>query len=142
MDRRAMFCALGAAAATSAVLPAFALEEHHNHGGGAKHQSLIEASSACSTAAELCVTHCVAMLAEGAKDLEACAGTSREVAVVCGGLRSLAAQSAPHLAAYAKTAAEICRACEAECRKHPQHPTCKACADACAACAAECAKVA
>ena len=58
------------------------------------------------------------------------------------GLLVLAAQHSPHLAHYAKVAAEVCKACEDECTKHVEHPPCKACADACKACAAECAKVA
>jgi Cys-rich four helix bundle protein (predicted Tat secretion target) len=73
--------------------------------------------------------------------MAACAASSREVAVVCDGLRKLAAQNSAHLASYAKIAAEICKSCEAECRKHPQHETCKNCADACAACTVECGKV-
>lgn len=141
MDRRELFCALGAAAVTAGALPALAQHEHHGS-AGAKNQALIDASSACSSAAEHCVTHCVEMLAEGDKTLLPCAKTSREVAVVCGGLRALAAQNSPHLAQYAKMAAEICKSCEAECRKHPQHPVCKNCAEACAACAAECSKAA
>ena len=140
MDRRELFCSLGAAAIAASALPAVAQHEHHNL--GAKYQSLIDAASACSSAAELCVSHCVTMLAEGDKSLQACAATSREMAVVCSALRSLAAQNAPHLTAFAKVSADMCKACEAECLKHPQHPVCKACADDCAVCAAECAKAA
>jgi Cys-rich four helix bundle protein (predicted Tat secretion target) len=81
------------------------------------------------------------MLAGGDKSLLECTATAREMTVVCDGLRTLAAQNSPHLAKYAKLAAEVCKDCEAECRKHEQHPSCKACADACAACAAECGKL-
>ncbi len=142
MDRREMLCALGVAAVTAGALPSLAQTEHHHHAGSGKYQALADAASACSSAAEACVGHCIAMLAEGDKTLVECAATSREVAVVCGGLRALAAQGSPHLAQYAKVAGEICKSCEAECARHPQHPTCKACAESCAACAAECAKVA
>ncbi len=137
MDRRELLGALGAAAMTAAAAPALGQHEHH----GSAHQSLANAASACSTAADACVTHCVDMLAGGDKSLQKCAVTSREVATVCSGLQSLAAQDSPHLASYAKVAAEICKACEAECRKHPEHAVCKSCGDSCAACAAECQKL-
>jgi len=138
MDRREILGALGAAAMTAVAIPALGQHEHH----GSAHQSLADSASACSSASDACVTHCVDMLAGGDKTLQYCAATSREVATVCTGLRSMAAQNAPHLAAYAKVAAEVCKGCEAECRKHLQHEVCKACADACAACAAECQKAA
>ena len=139
MDRRELLAGLGITAMAAGTAGAFAQHEHHGVEGGPQ-QPLIKAASACSNAAELCLTHCLAALAAGDKSLQACAATSREVATVCTALRSLAAQNAPHLAAYAKVAAEICKACEAECRKHPQHATCTSCADTCAACAAECEK--
>lgn len=145
MDRREMLFALGAAAVSASALPGNSQEmsmSHHHPMSGAKNQMLIDAASGCSSAAELCTSHCVEMLAEGDKTLAACAASSRETAVVCNGLRSLAAQNSAHLASYAKLAAEICKSCEAECRKHPQHETCKNCAEACAACAVECGKVA
>ena len=140
MDRRELLGVLGMAAATAGAVPAFAQHEHHGSEGA--HKSLADAAGACSTNADACVTHCVDMLAGGDKSLQYCAATSREVATVCSGLQSLAAQNSPHLASYAKVAADICKACEAECRKHSQHAICKACGDSCAACAAECAKVA
>jgi len=145
MDRRGMLFAMGAAAVSASALPGIGQEmpmSHHHMMGGAKNQALIDAAGACSVAAEICVGHCVEMLASGDKTMAACAASSREVAVVCDGLRSLAAQNSAHLASYAKVAAEICKSCEAECRKHPQHEACKNCADACAACAIDCGKVA
>lgn len=142
MDRRGMLFAMGAAAVSATTLPTLAQEmPHHHHEGGARHQDLIDAAGRCSSAAEICTSHCVEMLAGGDKTLAACVSSSREVAVVCNGLRALAAQHSAHLAAYAKLAAEVCASCEAECRKHVQHPPCRNCADACAACAIECGKV-
>jgi Cys-rich four helix bundle protein (predicted Tat secretion target) len=119
-------------------------EALHNRAGngGRWHAQGNIAASACSSAAEICVGHCVEMLAGGDKTLAACAASSREVAVVCNGLRSLAAQNSAYLASYAKVAAEICKSCEAECRKHSEHIACKNCGDACVACAGECGKVA
>jgi Cys-rich four helix bundle protein (predicted Tat secretion target) len=142
MDRRGVLFAMGAAAVSASALPGISQEMPHHHMGGAKHQALIDAASNCSSAADICVGHCVEMLAGGDKTLAACAASSREVEVVCSGLRALAAQDSAHLASYAKVAAEVCKSCEAECRKHSQHPVCKSCGDACAACAIECGKVA
>jgi len=128
---------------TASALPALGQEmPHHHHEGGAKNQALIDAASACSSTAEICVGHCVEMLAGGDKTLAACAASSLEVAVVCNGLRALAAQNSAHLASYAKVAADVCKSCEAECRKHAEHMACKNCGDACAACAVKCGKVA
>ncbi len=61
----------------------------------------------------------------------------------CTGLARLAALNSDHLPAYAKVCLEICKDCEAECRKHEKtHAICKACAESCKACIAECEKVA
>jgi len=141
MDRRGMLYAMGAAAMAASAVPTLGQEEHHHHEGGAKHQALIDAASKCSSAAEICIGHCIESLAAGDKTMAACAASSREVAVVCNGLRALAAQDAAHLASYAKLAAEICKSCETECRKHAEHTPCKNCADACVNCAVECGKL-
>jgi Cys-rich four helix bundle protein (predicted Tat secretion target) len=146
MKRRELLFSMGAvalaASAERGLSQSMADMPGMDHSAAPKHQALIDAASKCSSAATVCVSHCVQMLAAGDKSLLACAATSREVEVVCEGLASLAAQDAPNLAKYAKVAGEICTYCEAECRKHPQHPPCMRCADACAACAKECGKVA
>ena len=140
MERRDLLRTLGAAAVTAAAIPTFAQHEHHH--GGAKNQALIDAAGDCSNKAEVCLSHCQEVLAQGDKSLAACAASAREVATACTALRSLAAQNAPSMPQFAKVTADVCRRCEAECRKHLQHQACKDCADACATCAAECAKTA
>jgi Cys-rich four helix bundle protein (predicted Tat secretion target) len=142
MDRREIVTLLGGTLLSVRVPGAFSENERDGHDGLVRNPSLFEASVACSKAAGLCVGHCVETLAQGDKSLIACARNSREVLVVCNALRALAAQNSPHLAKFAMLSAEVCRSCEAECRKHPQHTTCKNCAEACAACAAECSKFA
>ena len=142
MDRRELFHVLRAATAFAIPLPEFGEEERQRVERSGKHQALFEAANRCSKAAENCVCHFVQMPVADEKGLEACTASSREVLVVCNGLRALAAQDSAHLALYAKVAAEICRSCEAECRRHSQHLVCKACGDACAACAAECDRLA
>lgn len=142
MDRREMLTFVGATLLSAGAPGAFSQNERNGHGDLIKNPSLFDASVACSKAAELCVGHCIEMFAQGDKSLIVCARKSREVVVVSNALRALAAQSSPHLAQFARLSAEICRSCEAECRKHTQHTTCKNCADACDACAAECNKFA
>jgi Cys-rich four helix bundle protein (predicted Tat secretion target) len=146
VERRQLLFSMGAAAlaasAERVLSQSMADMPGMDHSAATKHQALIDAASKCSSAAVACTNHCVQMLAAGDKSLMVCTSTSREVAVVCDGLSSLASQDAPDLAKYAKVAAEICAHCEAECRKHAQHAVCKSCAEACAACEKECGKVA
>jgi Cys-rich four helix bundle protein (predicted Tat secretion target) len=140
MDRREMLTIFGATLLGAGATGASPQNERDGHSDLIRNPSLFDASVVCSKAAELCVGHCVEMFARGDKSLIVCARNSREVLVVSNALRALAAQSSPHLAQFARLSAEICRSCEAECRKHPQHSTCKNCADACAGCADECKK--
>jgi hypothetical protein len=52
---------------------------------------------------------------------------------VCVATNRLAQQDANRLRDLAKVCADICRDCEAECRKHEfHHVECKRCAEACA----------
>jgi Cys-rich four helix bundle protein (predicted Tat secretion target) len=74
--------------------------------------------------------------------MAACARSVTSLIAVCEALAVLATQHSPLLPKYAAVAAEVCRSCEEECRKHAEHPVCQACADACRDCAAECLKVA
>ena len=57
-------------------------------------------------------------------------------------LLALAAAGSKHLKSMARTCAEICRDCEAECRKHADKmPVCRDCAEACAVMIKETAKL-
>ena len=142
IDRRELLTLLGGTVLCLGVQGTFAQDDRDDNSDLVSNPSLFQASVACSRAAERCVSHCVEMLAQGDKSFIVCARNSREVLVVCNALRGLAAQDSPHLAQFTRLSAEICRSCEAECRKHLHHSTCKACADACSSCAAECSKFA
>jgi len=122
--------------------PSIALPRDHGFKDLVKNPSLFYAAVGCSKAAEACFTHCGEVLAQGDNSLALCARNSREVLVVCNALRALAAQNSPHLVPYARLSAQICNACETECRKHPEHAACRNCADACSACAVECGRFA
>jgi Cys-rich four helix bundle protein (predicted Tat secretion target) len=143
MERREFVTGLGVVAAAAAASSTFAQDHSQHSHGAAPNQALINDASQCVSAGEVCLTHCQEMLAQGDKSLADCAKSVRELVTVCGGLRSLAAQNAAILPKYAGLAADVCKGCEAQCRKHEsQHAVCKACADACAACYTECKKVA
>jgi Cys-rich four helix bundle protein (predicted Tat secretion target) len=140
-----MLFAMGATTVAASALQGVSQEMPmpHHHMGGAKNQALIDTAARCSSAAELCTSHCIEMIIAGDKTMAACAAGSREVAVVCNGLRALAALDSAHLKMYAKVAEESCKSCAAECQMHAaNNAVCKNCADACTACAAECGKLA
>ncbi len=142
MERRDLLRGIGVAAAVAATAPAEGQTHQHSH-GAAKHQSLVDSASGCVSKGEVCLDHCHELLAQGDKTLGACAKSVSQLVAVCGALRSLAAQDAPALPKLARVAADVCKDCEAECRKHEKtHQVCKDCAEACAACATECKKLA
>lgn len=147
MNRREMLMksALAAAAVAAYSNSAKAKEESHAHHvhGTAKNKALLDTSSDCVKVGEVCLDHCHQLLGQGDKSLGACAKSVSEMLAVCGVLRSLSAQGAKSLPRFAKLAAEVCKDCEDECRKHEdKHKECKDCAEACAACAQECRKTA
>jgi Cys-rich four helix bundle protein (predicted Tat secretion target) len=105
-------------------------------------RALVDAAGDCVSKGQVCLSHCNEVLATGDKSMAACAMSVSELLAVCGALLALAAQGAPSLPKLASVAFDVCTRCEAECRKHAQHPPCKDCADACATCAAQCKKAA
>ena len=110
---------------------------------GQKNQTLINGASDCIKTGEACINHCLDLLAQGDKEMAACAKSVNELLAVCAALQRLATVDSKFLPKYAKVSAEVCEACEKECRKHEKkHKECKACADSCAACLKECKKIA
>jgi Cys-rich four helix bundle protein (predicted Tat secretion target) len=70
----------------------------------------------------------------GDKSLADCMRSVSAMLPVCAAMNRLAIQDAKRLKDLAKVCADICRDCEAECRKHEfHHVECKRCAEACAA---------
>jgi Cys-rich four helix bundle protein (predicted Tat secretion target) len=138
MNRRQVLSSVGlfAAAATTA-------EQARSQGAaGTPNKALVATASDCLSKGQLCLTHCHEMLATGDKSMGACAKTASEMVAVCAAMIALAAQGAPSLPKFATVCLDVCRRCEAECRKHIQHSPCKDCATACAASQAECKKIA
>jgi len=116
-------------------------EHHHHPGAGSKHSALIDASHACMTTGDACINHCLESLGTGDKSLGECAKSVEAMLPMVTATAKLAAQDGKRLKELAAVCGKACRDCEAECKKHEQHPECKACGEACAKCAAECDKV-
>lgn len=112
----------------------------HAHGGDA---DLAEAAHACMAKGDACIAHCIGMLSSNDTSMAGCMKAVHDMRAVMEGLAAAASSGSKHLPALAKVAAEFCKDCEAECRKHEaKHAVCKACADACAKTIAACTKAA
>lgn len=109
--------------------------------GGNKMKTLAASASNCVQKGEECLEHCLDMLSVGDKSMAACAKAVRDMMVFCNALQAAANQDSKRIKALAKLAAESCKECEDECRKHEKMETCKACADACAECEKACKAV-
>lgn len=144
MDRRDLLLTALAGGAAAALAPGAAMAEAkpgHDHGdaGSGVNQAVLEAAVHCVRDGEICLPHCIDILARGDDSLAECARTVNQLIPVCRALAALAAQRSPHLAAQAKVALAMCKECEAACRKHAEHHDfCKACADSCADCIKAC----
>jgi len=138
MNRRQVLSGVGLLAAAATTVE----QARSQSSAGVANKALVATASDCVSKGQLCLSHCLDMLATGDKSMGACAKTAHEMLAVCGAMVSLAAQGAPSVAKFAAVCLDVCRCCEAECRKHAQHTPCKDCATACAACQVECKKIA
>jgi Cys-rich four helix bundle protein (predicted Tat secretion target) len=146
--RRAALLVLAAGAMSAS--PAMAADEHaghgehahHDHSTGPKHQKLIDAALTCVGRGEVCLDHCIQLLATGDTALKYCIRTVSAMLPMCAALSRLAALDAQRLKDVAKVCIDVCADCEKECRRHQdQHPACKACAVSCADCIQACKAV-
>jgi Cys-rich four helix bundle protein (predicted Tat secretion target) len=79
------------------------------------------------------------MLAAGNTSMGDCAKATYEMTAACETLSRMARANSKHLPAMAKIAADLCKSCETECRKHAKSmEICKTCADSCASCYEQC----
>lgn len=145
MNRRNAI-SLGAATLVAAVSAGAQTQDHahHNHQvSGGKYQALAEANADCVLKGQACLAHCLTLLADGDKQMAACAQSVSQAMALCSALQSLAAQEAPLVGALAKTTQIACEQCEKECKKHEsKHATCKACMESCANCIKQCKAIA
>ena len=130
-SRRQVLGGLGTAWIASAAGTALGAEPDHS-GHTMPNAALAAAAGACVQAGEACVAHCLERFRAGDASLGACATSVEQMLAVCHATQRLALTGSPRLAALTAVCVEVCADCEKECRKHEQHPPCKACADACA----------
>lgn len=150
MDRRDILKTAGAVGIAAFVSEALAAHEGHDHHGSHDHAKmknpygkLMASTADCVGRGQLCVDHCLMLLAEGDTNMAGCARSVHQMLAVCGALQQLASLNSPHLKAMAKVAMAVCKDCEDECRKHEKkHAVCSDCAEACANCYRECKAVA
>jgi Cys-rich four helix bundle protein (predicted Tat secretion target) len=138
MNRRQVLSGVGFLATAAGT----AEQARSQSSAGVANKALVATASDCVGKGQVCLSHCLDMLATGDKSMGACSKTVDEMLAVCGAMVSLAAQGAPSVSKFAAVCLDVCRRCEAECRKHAQHTPCKDCATACAACQVECKKIA
>ena len=145
MERRDALKTVAAVAAGLMAGSAMAAnhDHHHHHGSARKYGALAASSADCLKTGQACIAHCLVLLGQGEKEMAACAQSVSELLATCDALMQLSIQESKFTPAMAKVAAEVCAACEKECRKHEKkHAECKACADSCAACLKDCKAIA
>lgn len=145
MNRREALLSGLALASAAVVGSAQAAEDHshHEHHHAAPNAALTNAAADCVQKGQVCLNHCLDLLADGNKEMAACAKSVNQMLALCGALQQLANQESAYLPKLAALAMEACKKCEDECKKHAdKHDACKACGESCAACAKECKKVA
>ena len=146
MNRREVLTAASALSLAGIATRALAVDPtpagHEHHASESRYADLVSATSNCIAAGDACLSHCLVLLGQGDKELATCARTVRDTIAACTALREVAAADSPHVKALAKVVSGICSDCEAECKKHEQHPVCKDCEKACHDCKEICDKVA
>ncbi len=149
MNRREALKTTGALALSAFVTEAMAAEHDHsqmhdhaamNHEGMKNpYTKLIQTTGDCIQKGQLCIDHCLMLLADGETEMAACARSVHQMLAICGALQQLASYQSKQVKPLAKIAMEMCKACEDECRKHEKkHAACHDCAESCAACYKEC----
>ena len=101
------------------------------------------AAAHCQIAGDVCLAHCLELLATGDTSIAGCARSVREMLAVCGMIGPLAAARSARLREAAALCGAMCKDCKVECDKHAdKHAECKGCADACEQLIAEIGKLA
>jgi Cys-rich four helix bundle protein (predicted Tat secretion target) len=153
MNRREVLKTTGAFALAAFVSDALAAEHDHSkmhdhaamgHEGMTNpYLRLIETTGDCIQNGQLCINHCLMLLADGDKEMAACARSVHQMLALCTALQQLASYESKQVKAVAKVAMDMCKDCEDECRKHEKkHAACHDCAESCAACYKACKDIA
>lgn len=116
---------------------------HAGHGGAAattpetaltpQETAVVTALMNCEATGQACLTHCLALMAQGDSSMAACAGAVREALSVCEAARTLMHAGSALAAAQLAVCRDACAACRVACEPHiSHHAQCAACAGACA----------
>lgn len=89
----------------------------------------------CITACDACATEC--LKEDNVSMMEKCIRIDRDCADICALLSRYIARESSYTEAILKTCIQMCRDCEAECKKH-DHWHCKKCAEICHECHLAC----
>ena len=138
MERRDMLVASagGIAALLLAAQGAGSAAAETTAGAGAnpKVDALAQAAGTCTVAGNVCLQHCLTILAQGDRSLGGCAKAVSQMLALCDATSTLAAFDSQYTPRLAKLCIDVCADCEKACRPHAEHhAVCKACADACVA---------
>ncbi|MEQ1617118.1 MAG: Csp1 family four helix bundle copper storage protein [Terricaulis sp.] len=114
--------------------------EHMHHGEGAdfvlteQESATVRALAGCSTAGEVCLSHCIETLSAGDVSMAACAHAVRDMLTICRATQTLIQTHSMFAGQQLALCRDACTACRSECTPHAaHHATCRACAEACAA---------
>jgi Cys-rich four helix bundle protein (predicted Tat secretion target) len=152
MDRREALKTAGAMTLAALATNVLAAEHDHEHmhdhatmgheGMKNPYLKLIQTTGDCVQKGQLCIDHCLMLLADGDKEMAACARSVHQMLAMCTALQQLASYESKQVKAVARIAMEMCKDCEDECRKHEnKHAACHDCAESCAACYKACKEV-
>jgi Cys-rich four helix bundle protein (predicted Tat secretion target) len=118
--------------------PAPEPDPHAGHHGDHGDVAALEAAGACVSAGQVCLQHCIALLAGGDASMGDCARATADMLAISEATQALAAAGSPQLKALAAVALAATTRCAEACDKHAaKHPACKACGERCAAAATE-----
>lgn len=141
MDRRTLLLSGVALAGAAMVGTANAMDHAHHHDAPVN-GGLATAAADCVQTGQICLNHCLELLAQGDKEMASCAKSVSQMLALCGAVQQLANQNSKLLAKLAAVALAACEQCQEECKKHAdKHEACKACGESCAACIKECKKL-
>ena len=150
VSRRAVLQTLGASSAliaASTLTSASALaKDSASHSksltGDALKKAILEACSHCKQTSNVCIDHCIALVANDDTSIAACLAATRALLPVLDATISLVSADSKHQKAMVSVCLELCNDCRVECEKHAHHHgECKACMESCEQCIATLKKV-
>lgn len=99
-----------------------------SHGDG----GAVEAAGRCVAAGQVCLQHCIGLLAGGDISMGDCARSTADMVAVSQATQALAAGNSPQLKAMAAVALAAVTRCAEACSTHAgKHEVCKTCGERC-----------